>query len=259
MRRSHARRTCCVGVTRPRHIKKKNKVGDCGAFPHVFGPNKPPWPFSFSGTVLSLRSKHLNTKTYSHKCQGTFRCASYKRLVVYSTALNPPSLTAIDSFSRSALIPLFGKEGYKCIAAARHIFMFPLFTRCWQELNKKAIPPPLNSLRAIYLLISACSVRRLSNGGEENEWRDSFRWSGTLRLPTESWIIRSTSVEDVIFKWGFTFQLLNCRTVIESTLRVTTNVQISPTKWKKTKNKDMSHEVLPLMKPFIFMVSFLIS
>lgn len=56
-----------------------------------------------------------------------------------------PFLTAIDRFSHAALIPLVGKEGPECVAAPRHIFMFPLFTRCWQELNKKAIPPPLNS------------------------------------------------------------------------------------------------------------------
>lgn len=140
-----------------------------GSFPHVFGPNKPPWP---SQVQCCHWDQSIQTRKHIHMsvvARGTFQCTSYKRLVVYSTALNLPSLTAINSFSRSALIPLFGKEGYKCVAAARHIFMFPLFTRCWQELNKKAIPPPLNSLRAIYLLTSACSVRWLSNGGEENE------------------------------------------------------------------------------------------
>lgn len=73
-----------------------------------------------------------------------FNALRYKRLLVYSSPLNLAALVAIDSFCRSALIPVVAKEGYGCAAAPRHIFMFPLFTRCWQELNKKAILPPLN-------------------------------------------------------------------------------------------------------------------
>lgn len=128
---------------------KMQKRGWLGRFPHVFLgliSIKQPANVSHGTVLLPLGSKHLNMKTYSQQrgAWGTFRCTRYRQLVVYSAPLNRPFLTAIDRFSHSALIPLVGKEGSECVAAPRHIFMFPLFTRCWQELNKKAIPTPLN-------------------------------------------------------------------------------------------------------------------
>lgn len=115
----------------------------------------------------------MKTRPQQRRSSGdVFNAQRYKRLLVYSSPLNLAALVAIDSFCRSALIPALAKEGYGCAAAPRHIFMFPLFTRCWQELNRKVILPPLNPpfppSRLIYLLISARPVRRLSNGGEEN-------------------------------------------------------------------------------------------
>lgn len=184
--------------------------------------------------MLPLGSKHLDMKTYSQQRRSLRDISVHKVQAVsclqYST--ESPFPHGNRSFhSLRCLIPLVCKEGYECVAAPRHIFMFPLFTRCWQELNKKAIPPPLNSLRVIYLLISFRFVWRLSNGGEGKEWRDSFRWSGTLTPPlweVDNWIC---------FYRGCNIQMRVYSTAAKPQEHkrnpLTMYVQISPTKKKQ--------------------------